>query len=409
MKILHTSDWHLGNVFHGHDRTEEHRHFFDWLLATLRERQPDVMLVAGDIFDSPNPSAAAERLFYDFLLEATESVEGLQIVVIAGNHDSAGRLEAPAALLDTHNIYIRGTVRRTEKDEPDYEHFVLPLRKRGEAEPEAVCLALPYLRSADCPPGAPADGLRHYFDQLRRVADKRYGKRLPRVAVAHFYAAGAEINAEEHSERLVVGGQDCAAPDVTGKGLAYVALGHIHRSQQVVPGMWYAGSALPMSFTERGYRHGALWIELDDEGEAQVSPLIYEPLRRLLSVPASGTATPAALPELLDQLPKREKRDDGSRWAYLEIRVEESQPEPGLMQTVSEMLEERAVRFCRMVRVLPEAKSREQRPDASLDTLRRLSPLDMARRVFDSRYHAPLPTEMESRFSEAMEEAIKEE
>ena len=97
MKILHTADWHLGNNFHGYDRTDEHRHFLRWLLEVMEEKQPDVLIVAGDVFDTANPSARAEELLYDFLLRATQTVRGLQIVLIAGNHDSAGRLEAPAS------------------------------------------------------------------------------------------------------------------------------------------------------------------------------------------------------------------------------------------------------------------------------------------------------------------------
>ena len=93
MKIIHTADWHLGNNFHGHDRTNEHRHFLNWLLHTLDKQQPDALLIAGDVFDSSNPSAAAEELLFDFLLKATTLVPGLQVVITAGNHDSGSRLD----------------------------------------------------------------------------------------------------------------------------------------------------------------------------------------------------------------------------------------------------------------------------------------------------------------------------
>ena len=104
MKFIHTADWHLGNTFHGHDRSEEHHHFLKHLLDLISTRRPDALIVAGDIFDTPNPSARAEAMLYDFLLEATSRVQGLQIVLIAGNHDSGSRLEAPAALLKSHNV-----------------------------------------------------------------------------------------------------------------------------------------------------------------------------------------------------------------------------------------------------------------------------------------------------------------
>ena len=150
MKLIHTADWHLGNTFHGYDRTQEHRHFLDWLLDRLREQQPDALIVSGDIYDTPNPSAAAEELLYDFLLQATDAVRGLQVVIIAGNHDSAGRIDAPASLLKRHNIYVRGTLPlREDGQTPDYEHLVLPLSRRDNEEAELVCLAVPFLRPSD--------------------------------------------------------------------------------------------------------------------------------------------------------------------------------------------------------------------------------------------------------------------
>lgn len=84
MKILHTADWHLGNVFHGHVRTDEHQHFLQWLLGVIEERKPDALLITGDVFDTANPSASAEELFYDFLLQATSTLPGLQVVITAG-------------------------------------------------------------------------------------------------------------------------------------------------------------------------------------------------------------------------------------------------------------------------------------------------------------------------------------
>ena len=169
MKILHTADWHLGNTFHGHSRHEEHEHFLAWLLETLKEQQPDVMLLAGDIFDSPNPSAAAENLFYKFLHDATTAVSGLQVIVCAGNHDSGGRIEAPQALLYSHNIYVRGTLRRTEEDEPDYAEHVIPVSLKTSSEAVAVVFALPYLRSGDYATGmSQEEGLKECFKQMER-------------------------------------------------------------------------------------------------------------------------------------------------------------------------------------------------------------------------------------------------
>lgn len=113
MKILATSDWHIGNLFHGNDRLPEHVHFLEWLLSQIREQQPDALLVAGDVFDNANPSAAAQGAYYSFLADATQACPAMQIIITAGNHDSASRLEAPRALLTRHRVEIRGNVHRT--------------------------------------------------------------------------------------------------------------------------------------------------------------------------------------------------------------------------------------------------------------------------------------------------------
>lgn len=409
MKILHTADWHLGNTFHGHSRLDEHRHFLKWLLQTLREKQPDALLVTGDVFDSANPSAAAEELLYDFLLRATLEVPGLQIVLTAGNHDSAGRLEAPAALLKTHNIYVRGTIHYTTKGEPDFDYYLLPLADRQTGQASCVCMALPYLRGGDYPAGmTPEEGLRFFFSQLHARLRKSNYKGLPIVVAAHFYAAGADICKDEHSERLVVGGQDCVEADVVGQNVSYAALGHIHKAQQVCgsEATYYAGSALPMSFSELNYKHGVQFVDIDPQGEALVEFVEYAPLRGLVTIPAKGRAVSAeTLFDRINSLPKRDKKNtDSLTWPYLEIHVEEAQPQPTLMHDVMEALQDRAVHFCRMLRVRPENKKADSANDVdtpSADTLTNINPLELARRNFEARFNSEMPEELVTRFKQA--------
>ena len=288
MKIIHTADWHLGNTFHGHDRHDEQAYFLDRLVDLLIEEQPDALLVAGDVFDTSNPSAAAERLFFDFLSRATAEVDGLQIVVTAGNHDSAARLEAPATMLSTHRVFVRGTVRRTADGEVDYGRHLIPLRLRNTDRVAALCLAVPFLRACDSPAGlTPSEGVTHFFRGLRQAASAHRNAGVPLVTVAHFYAAGADVCADEHSERLVVGGQECVDVERLPRGFSYVALGHIHKGQAVAgrSDVRYAGSALPMSFSERGYRHGVVRVEIDEAGHPVATPVELPPLRPLLSLP----------------------------------------------------------------------------------------------------------------------------
>lgn len=408
MKILHTADWHLGNVFHGHSRLAEHRHFLSALLDVINERQPDALLVTGDVFDSPNPPASAEELLYDFLLRATTLAPGLQVVLTAGNHDSAGRIEAPAALLKTHNVYVRGVIHYTPEGVPDYDYYLLPLASRRTGRAECLCAALPFLRGNDYPAGlTPEQGHAFFFEQMERARRKNEFRHLPLIVAAHFYAAGADVCKAEHSERLVVGGQDCVSSEVVPESAAYVALGHIHKAQQVRGhrAAYYAGSPVPLSFSEARYKRSFQWIELDEDGRAEVSAIPYTPLRSLQVIPAEGDGADAAqaLAEI-ERLPKRQKGDDGSAWNYLEIRIRERQPEPTLLHDVTEALADRAVHFCRMVRLsstaaagaAPQAGTPAQAlaPDA-------LEPLKMARAYFLRRYSEDMPQTLIDRFKKA--------
>lgn len=150
LKLIHTADWHLGQTFFGYDREAEHEAFLGFLTNLLVERQTDVLLIVGDVFDVTNPSAGAQRRFYRFLREANRLNPGLQIVIIAGNHDSAIRLEAPNPLLEELNTSIVGIVGRTDSGEIDLASLVVPLRNRA-GEREALCLAVPFLRQGDYP------------------------------------------------------------------------------------------------------------------------------------------------------------------------------------------------------------------------------------------------------------------
>lgn len=405
MKLIHTADWHLCNSFHRHDREGEFTHFLRWMLETLRQQQPDALLISGDVFDSANPSARAEEMFYQFLNDATETVPGIQIVITAGNHDSAGRLEAPQALLKTHNIYVRGLIHRNEEGEIDFDEYLLPLSLRDNAEARVVCFAIPYLRSGDYPAGMSVEeGLRYFLNGLQKRFRKSPFKALPTVACAHYYAAGADINAEEHSERLVVGGQDRVDADIMGEGFSYVALGHIHKAQQVSSNTYYAGSALPMSFSERFYHHGVEMVEIGEDGETVVSHLEYNPLRHLLTIPAKGSAVPATIMDEICKLPEREKKDNGEAWPYLELRVLEEQPEPNFLHEVTEALSTKAVLFCRMTRETPKTSSPTSATTESIETIRNLTPMEMAQMVFDSRYGSEMPDSLRLRFEQAEKE-----
>lgn len=145
IRILHTADWHLGQTFFGYDRAEEHKAFLDWLAEEIRQNEIDALVIAGDVFDVSNPSAASQRIYYEFIYRVTAENPRLQIVIVAGNHDSAARLEAPLPLLQAMRTEVRGVVRKLEGGEIDYDHLTIELKNR-EGEAEVLCMAVPFLR-----------------------------------------------------------------------------------------------------------------------------------------------------------------------------------------------------------------------------------------------------------------------
>ena len=150
IRILHTADWHLGQTFFGYDRTGEHEVFLNWLAEEIRQKEIDALIIAGDVFDVSNPSAASQSMYYQFIYRVTVENPNLQIVIVAGNHDSAARLEAPLPLLQAMRTEVRGVVRKLEGGEIDYDHLIVELKNR-KGEVELLCMAVPFLRQGDYP------------------------------------------------------------------------------------------------------------------------------------------------------------------------------------------------------------------------------------------------------------------
>ena len=407
MKIIHTADWHLGNVFHRHNRVAEHRHFFGWLRDTIVQQQPDALIVSGDIFDGPNPAAEVQRLFYDFLTHLSVEHPGMSIILIAGNHDSGARLEAGEELLRLHNIFVRGTVWKDAEGETYFERMILPLAPRGSDTAEVVCYALPFLRPADYPAGLSVqDGLRHYLKNLDKRLKKTAFKRLPVVVAAHFYAHGALIQAHEHSERLVVGGQDMVEIDTMGKAYAYVALGHIHRPQAVAhcANVRYAGSPLALSFSERDYKRAVNLVEIDTQGHVETTSLFYTPLCALISLPDRGALDPQEALSLLRSLPDAQPDDDREAYPYGEMNIRLAQPEPELRRRIGEIIEHKAVKFCRITTSTYREQSAQddtQRPAAE-NSLHSQAPIDIAKQYYTARYGNEMPEALVERFNIAV-------
>lgn len=412
LKIIHTADWHLGQTFFGYDREEEHEAFLNWLTDTLARQQTDVLLIAGDVFDVANPSAAAQRRFFRFVKEANRHNPHLQIVVVAGNHDSAARLESPVPLLEELNTSIVGIIRRTETGEIDFDTLVIPLYNK-ERKREAWCLAVPYLRQGDYPASEEThdtyiEGVNRMYRELYDYADAR---RLPGealVAMGHLHATGAELSDDDRSERIIMGGLESVSSDTFREGLAYVGLGHIHKAQRVGgrENLRYAGSPLPMSFSETNYRHQVVAVTIEDGCQPQIEPVAV-PLHTALCRIPEQPASPEEVIARLSELPDADNADGGEgrdRWPYLEVRVLLTEPDPGFRHRVEETLAGKAVRLTSIVPSYPKREDDETVRALSYNDLQRIDPLDMLRHAFAGKYGGELPEDIESLFKEVMRE-----
>lgn len=351
MRLLHTSDWHLGHTLHDVPRDFEHEAFLGWLLETIGEQRVDALLVAGDIFDTANPSARAQAQYYRFLTEARRRYPALQVVVIGGNHDSADRLDAPTPLLDQLGIHVVGGLPRKADRQLDLDRLLVPLRG-ADGEVQAWVAAVPFLRPADLPPipdteDPLVEGVRAVYREVFEGARRRRTPGQAILGMGHLYMTGTALS--ELSERRILGGNQHALPhDLFPEDVAYVALGHLHRPQAVGRSeVRYSGSPIPLSLAEIDYPHQVCLVELEGEELRSVEALRVPRSVEMLRIPRSGALGKAEALEALGKLPSAAGKDPERR-PFLELRVSLERPDPALRHEVERALEGKYARLVRL-------------------------------------------------------------
>ena len=411
IRILHTADWHLGQTFFGYDRTEEHEVFLNWLAEEIRQKEIDALIIAGDVFDVSNPSAASQSMYYQFIYRVTAENPYLQIVIVAGNHDSAARLEAPLPLLQAMRTEVRGVVRKLEGGEIDYDHLTVELKNR-KGEVELLCMAVPFLRQGDYPAvqteGNPyAEGVRELYAQLLQRLWKRRTENQAILAIGHLQATGSEIAEKDYSERTVIGGLECVSPEAFSEQIAYTALGHIHKAQRVSgrENVRYAGSPIPMSFAEKHYHHGVVMVTFDGGCAVDIERLECPKLIPLLSVPNGEPVSPEAVLEALKELPETE-----AVAPYLEVKVLLEEPEPMLRQEIEEALADKNYRLARIVSTYRTDIGNTVKENENWKRgLQEMFPLQIAQSAFEKIYQVEMPVELTGLFEEAYLAATRKE
>ena len=285
MRILHTADWHLGNMMHNVDRRKEQEDFLDWLSGIVEEKKIDALVIAGDIFDTYGPPNWAQRTYYRFLASLIKT-PCRNIVIVGGNHDSGNLLDAPAELLDALNIHVVGTIANKKASDRVFEL----VDESGTAG--AVCAAVPFVPEIllgeycgdrkKCPDGKFSDmvysGL--YRDYLKAAQELRGDRNIPLIATGHLYAAGLEgrYAGMEEEKRTddgvrqmdVVGNLGKVHADTFPDEFDYIALGHIHYQTRVggIDKIRYSGSPFVMGFDEADMPHYVLQVDLPAVGGA---------------------------------------------------------------------------------------------------------------------------------------------
>lgn len=384
MKILHTSDWHLGHTLYNYDRTEEQMAMLQQMVEIVKEQRPDVFLICGDVYHTPQPTAAVQTMFANALVEIHDANPGMAIIVIAGNHDSSTKHEIFRTPWKALKVFMVGSVDADKK-----EDMIIEVPGKG------YVIAVPYVSGRNMPKGL--------FQELLDSVGEKNTDHLPVVMSAHTTVRGCDFSGHENASEYSVGGIDSCDLDEMGIGYDYLALGHIHHAQFVHSGkrnVRYCGTPIPVSFDEN-YNHSVTIVEIAGQGEKPSFQKIgIEPLRPLVTLPAEGVATWDAARELLENYP-----DDIEAYIRLNVQVDDFLPVEANAEAHM-ICEGKRCRFC-IINSRRLKKNRREAKVMSVQEFKTEEPIGIA-----ERYAADLGIEfdndMKALFNETLA-ALKDE
>lgn len=406
MKILHTSDWHLGRSLYGRKRYAEFDAFLAWLLATIEHEKIDALLIAGDIFDTSTPSNRAQEQYYQFLWQVSQS-HCKHVVVIGGNHDSPSFLNAPKTLLEALNVYVVGAI----GDDPADEVIVLCEDNEGVDTPQAIICAVPYLRDKDIrtlAAGESSDdknkkliaGVKQHYADVAVIAQQKQDSlvavgytAVPIIGMGHLFTAGGSTLADDGVRELYVGSLAYVGADAFPAAFDYVALGHLHVPQRVAgtEHIRYCGSPIPMGFGEAKQTKQVNVLQFDLQNKPVVQALTVPCFQPLVRIEGDLTHIQNQLHQL--------KAENSHAW--LEIEYTGDEIASHLSDLVLEAIEGTALEV-RRIRNLRTAEQvvQSQQADESLEDL---DAHDVFTRCLDA---FEVPTEQRPELTAAYNEII---
>ena len=379
MKILHTSDWHLGHTLYNYDRTEEQLAMLEQMVSIVEEQKPDVFLLCGDVYHTPQPSAAVQTMLSDGLVRIHEANPQMTIVMTAGNHDSGTKHEIFQTPWKALKVYAIGQLEKEDLD----EHII-------EVSGKGWIVAVPYANERNIPEG--------FFQQLLdRVAEKN-AEDLPVVMTAHTTVKGCDFTGHDHATEYTVGGIDSLELEEMGEGYDYLALGHIHHGQFVHSGkhnVRYSGTPLPVGFDEN-FTHSVSIVEIDKHGEIPaVREIDIQNPHPLVTLPTDGLATWEEAKELLSKFP-----NDIPAYIRLNVEIEDFLPVEANAEAAS-LTEGKQCRFC-CINAKRKTVSQNDVKVLTVQEFQSEKPIEIARRYAE--YEGiSFDDEMQTMFNEVMD------
>ena len=383
MRILHTSDWHIGHRLYEQRRIEEHRQFLDWLLTTLQEHAVDVLLVAGDIFDTALPSSEATDLYYQFLFRLYNETHA-HAVITAGNHDSPTRLAAPREFLRMGRIHVVGEI----DSAPD-----IIMLQNGKST--VAIAAVPYLSENEILPHISLETNIEKTERYREAIKQLYQRyvdqmprEIPKILMGHFVVHGGE---ESGSERTIqIGGATAVRIGDLPDGIDYMALGHLHRPQSIRGASYpiqYAGSPLPLTFKEALYDKKVYLLDLAKSDDSRLTKLTIPVFKELCRVHGN-----------YDEVILQAKAVDED-WAGKYIEVQLIGQQVGDRDKIRETFSTRGgeVLLIRPLEVQPHE------PNLSIEELSETSPEDVFAEFYQAEHGVDAPSEIQTTFIDLMQ------
>lgn len=328
MKILHTSDWHLGHMLYNYSREEEQQHMLDQMVDIVKDQQPDAFLLSGDVYDTTQPSAFVQKMFADAIVRIHEACKQMTIVCIAGNHDSGSKHMIYKTPWKALNVNMIGSISK----DSCLEDYIIKVEGKG------YIVAVPFAAERFMPTDV--------YKELQKIVDElNHDEQQPVFLIAHMAVAKSDYRGHDQSTDDYIGGLYCQELEVFGDGYDYVALGHIHKHQTLDTErrIAYCGTPIAISFDEvySGNDHGVVMIECDKhEGPLTTEFITIENCRPLVNLPHEGVVCWEDAKNLLDAFP-----DDSSAYLRLNVEVDDYLP-AGANDEAVHISQGKSCRFC---------------------------------------------------------------